>query len=197
MIGLYDDIIINLAHYLNLRDLNKMMTLSKEIKNIIDRDVFWNDKLKNEFNINDNTDSKRNYFTECMFKKCVSGITNITNEHYRYIETPLGGDYITCPKCMEMIEINDECIFCDDNDDLEGYYCIQCNILFDTGCVVIQKGCTDDEYAMEYIKNFKINGKQYLGTPIFITPIKLRKFINYIKFEWKCLCKKCQDDGNS
>ena len=71
------------------------------------------------------------------------------------VETPCGADYFTCPICYTGSDT-----FIDDNEDENEYsiswcrYCLDCNIIFDAGCVLSRRGCTDSVYNGLLINSF-------------------------------------------
>ena len=114
-----------------------------------------------------------------------------------YIETPQGGDFVTCPCCnggdfwsglfygersKEMKEVfeknmtkyfgNDDDNKNDKNDENEDMlheylYCYKCRIIYNIGCTHAENGCTDDELNAHVISKWKYKGEIYVGMPQF------------------------------
>ncbi len=63
------------------------------------------------------------------------------------VETPNGGDYITCPRCNNWVKQEDEYL---DQIIMEFLYdyniCDKCNLVFNSGCKLCENGCTDSMY---------------------------------------------------
>ena len=79
------------------------------------------------------------------------------------VETPQGGDYIICPRCLEWIENDYEKY--EKNMSIEK--CEKCDLIFNIGCKLSAGGCTSNTfYPVIYIKStdssFKIADSSYL-----------------------------------
>lgn len=178
------DTIIFLSYYLNSRDLFKIMSLSKKMRNNIDNNQLWENRLKNEFNIICKINDKNDYIAEYMYKKSVKSSIKIL-EVYR-IESGVNDDIITCPFCLDYELYNYK--------SLHGYYCKSCKILFHRGCTKALGGWGDtDIHAMAFIKNFKLYGKQYYETPLFTSFSEFIKIEKYLEIEWACSCNNCNN----
>ena len=83
---------------------------------------------------------------------------------HAYVETPYGGDYLTCPLCQSMTDIDTENNF----GDNVYHYCEKCNILFTLCCTHIERGCTDDVYFAKLITSFTNNNNEKIyAMPVF------------------------------
>lgn len=115
---------------------------------------------------------------------CVNNINNCSycNQKGFFCDTPLGGDYITCPCCgnfdfLSSYINNENSTKYDflfepefDNDMRCTYtYCDDCNIIFQIGCEHCNRGCTDNVYNCHFIKKWKhkITNIEYDGMPKF------------------------------
>lgn len=76
------------------------------------------------------------------------------------IKTPIGGDFITCPLCNKWIDVNENIFMCKiditENHNYTLFYAQCCNILFDTWCTAISRGCTDDEYNTIIVSKYEV-----------------------------------------
>jgi hypothetical protein len=103
--------------------------------------------------------------------------------HGFFITTPHGGDYYTCPCCSKYDllhshtdgsndDVTYDFLFEDeyDNDMRNLYhYCNTCNIIFETGCLHHNGGCTDNTFNAHFIKKWKDKrtNEEYDGMPLF------------------------------
>lgn len=114
-----------------------------------------------------------------------------------YVETPSGADYFTCPLCNHCsdtftteIENND-----DDDEMYIHHYCLDCNIIFDTGCEYIKRGCTDSTYNTLLVKEFEdVDGNKILGMPVFDSYNEMQQLLFKYRYTFACTCGKIECD---
>lgn len=102
------------------------------------------------------------------------------------VETPSGADYLTCPIC------GDGCACCNNPEyydfEIDEHYCDTCNILFDTGCVHGENGCTYAVYYGILIKNYTYKNKIYNGMPVFDSFLSMIVLLPDLKLTRQCMC---------
>lgn len=76
--------------------------------------------------------------------------------------THQGADYYTCPCCNEYAFLNSaqddkyDFLFGLDNDiRYDFHFCLKCGIIFKLGCIHANAGCTDDNYNVHFIQQWK------------------------------------------
>jgi hypothetical protein len=96
-----------------------------------------------------------------------------------YVETPFGGDYLTCPLCDNQYENDYEIEYC---------FCEKCMIIYNIGCKHAENGCTDNIYNVHFIGKYKYNDEIFIGMPQFDD----KNQINDIEIlEWICPNNGC------
>ncbi len=124
-----------------------------------------------------------------------------------FMYTPDGADYYTCPCCTEddfvnttynsrstsdMIKYfeNDTIsLISGDNDSIyEKYkFCSSCKIIYDTGCIHAENGCTSSCYNGHFIGKYKYRDEIYIGMPQFETVDEWYNELKNIEIlEWIC-----------
>lgn len=111
------------------------------------------------------------------------------------VTTPSGADEISCPECDPKY---DNCFACKILTYKSNIYvCPECNIVFDTGCVLQEKGCTDNTY---YPKIY-VNGNEIYKAPKEFWSMSdlekdniLSNVISNSLYKAICLCKEYNCD---
>ncbi len=102
------------------------------------------------------------------------------------IQTPVGGDYITCPRCKKWIK--NEYDYSNKCTIRNGYkICCKCSLVFNRGCTLCENGCSDGiSYPIVYMNKNDIfefkRSKKY-------TTEQTNKFYRLIKdYKKYCFC---------
>lgn len=113
--------------------------------------------------------------------------------------TPYGADYHTCPICAEPDISNTDDMTYDEwfswhdpkgDCDYDFNYCNKCNILFSTGCIHAENGCTDGIYYGSLVSSWEYENKIYYGMPKFKSFRDCYNLISKLKLTWICMCTK-------
>ncbi len=109
------------------------------------------------------------------------------------VETPQGADYFTCPLCevFSSTFVNEA----DEDTSVRSitwcHFCLNCNIIFDIGCEVSNRGCTDITYNAVLIKSFiSQNGEIMTGMPIFESFDEMTLLLEKMDAKLVCTCFK-------
>jgi hypothetical protein len=133
------------------------------------------------------------------------------NQKGFFCETPMGGDYNTCPCCGKYDFLNNNInypkyifLLDDEYEDDIRYkynYCEHCNVLFELGCMHYAGGCTSNVYNAHFIKKWKhkITNIEYEGMPQFDDKHDWFDNANYVEvLEMHCPHNgnKCKEGGH-
>lgn len=105
-----------------------------------------------------------------------------------FVETPFGGDQVTCPFCGQSSDLIDEDTDVDCAEDTLRY-CAGCRVVFDYGCTHASNGCTDDVCHAVLVDSYELDGRRQAGMPRFCEPPTLSQLLS-LKLRLRSSCDR-------